>query len=262
MRKPQHIHDMKKTFTLLLALLALLVGAVSAHAGVAINENNSSPARGDINGNGTVDVTDVNIVVNILLGKAQASSYPGNPDLNNDNTVDVSDVNIVVNILLGKDQVMVTYDYTTASSLQSMGFAASDISAFPSSIFIEERQLSDQNANMEYGHFVLLNWGEMLLGNCLYLCYAQESQSQGWEAEPGWISWTTKDGKKIKKIVVESTNENMPDRINISALASYTTSVDGAISTFTFDGDGASQVDLVGDANSQALIKKITVTYK
>ncbi|MBR5728122.1 MAG: hypothetical protein IKX39_05670, partial [Muribaculaceae bacterium] len=96
----------------------------------------------------------------------------------------------------------------------------------------------------------------------LYLCYAQESQSQGWEAEPGWISWTTKDGKKIKKIVVESTNENMPDRINISALASYTTSVDGAISTYTFDGDGASQVDLVGDANSQALIKKITVTYK
>ncbi len=59
--------------------------------------------RGDINGDGKVDVSDVNIIINIMLGKAQASQYPGNADLNDDNHVDVSDINIVINIMLGKE---------------------------------------------------------------------------------------------------------------------------------------------------------------
>ena len=63
-----------------------------------------SPAiRGDINGDSKVDVTDVNIIINIMLGKATAASYPGNPDVNNDNKVDVTDVNAVINIMLGKE---------------------------------------------------------------------------------------------------------------------------------------------------------------
>ena len=57
---------------------------------------------GDINGDGKVDVSDVNITINLMLGKASASSYPGNADVNGDNKVDVSDVNIVINIMLGK----------------------------------------------------------------------------------------------------------------------------------------------------------------
>ena len=57
---------------------------------------------GDVNGDGTVDVSDVNIVINIMLGKANASDYPGNADCNGDGIVDVSDVNIVINIMLGK----------------------------------------------------------------------------------------------------------------------------------------------------------------
>lgn len=59
--------------------------------------------RGDVTGDGTVDVSDVNTVVNIILGKAQAADFPGNADCNGDGIVDVSDVNIVVNIILGKD---------------------------------------------------------------------------------------------------------------------------------------------------------------
>ncbi|MBR6432201.1 MAG: hypothetical protein IKS64_05045, partial [Muribaculaceae bacterium] len=50
-----------------------------------------------------VDVSDVNIVINIMLGKAQASQYPGSADVNNDSKVDVSDVNIIINIMLGKE---------------------------------------------------------------------------------------------------------------------------------------------------------------
>ena len=59
--------------------------------------------RGDVTGEGTVDVSDINSVVNIILGKAHATDFPGNADCNGDGTVDVSDVNIIVNIILGKD---------------------------------------------------------------------------------------------------------------------------------------------------------------
>ena len=58
---------------------------------------------GDVNLDGKVDVTDVNIVVNIILGKDQAANYDGRADVNNSDGVDVSDVNILVNIILGKE---------------------------------------------------------------------------------------------------------------------------------------------------------------
>ena len=57
---------------------------------------------GDINGDGKVDVTDVNIIVNIILGKDNESKYPGNANVDGQGGIDVGDVNMVVNILLGK----------------------------------------------------------------------------------------------------------------------------------------------------------------
>ena len=57
---------------------------------------------GDVNGDGIVDVTDANILINIMLGKDDGSAYDGRQYVNNDTTVDVSDVNSVINIMLGK----------------------------------------------------------------------------------------------------------------------------------------------------------------
>ena len=57
---------------------------------------------GDVNLDNKVDVTDVNIVVNIILGKDSADNYDGRADVDNSDAVDVSDVNAIVNILLGK----------------------------------------------------------------------------------------------------------------------------------------------------------------
>jgi hypothetical protein len=54
---------------------------------------------GDINGDGTVDISDVNAVINIMLGKA---SYVAAGDINADGTIDISDVNAVINLMLGK----------------------------------------------------------------------------------------------------------------------------------------------------------------
>ena len=63
---------------------------------------NPSALVGDVTGDGTVDVADVNAIINIMLGKAQANDYPGNADASGDGSVDVADVNIIVNIMLGK----------------------------------------------------------------------------------------------------------------------------------------------------------------
>ena len=74
--------------------------------------------RGDVTGEGTVDVSDINSVVNIILGKAHATDFPGNADCNGDGTVDVSDVNIIVNIILGKDVPPIP-TYTTFKRITS-----------------------------------------------------------------------------------------------------------------------------------------------
>ena len=57
---------------------------------------------GDVNGDGIIDVSDVNVVINIMLGKDDAARYGGRADVNGDGKVDVSDVNTVINIMLGK----------------------------------------------------------------------------------------------------------------------------------------------------------------
>ncbi|MBQ0069138.1 MAG: hypothetical protein KBT09_05215, partial [Bacteroidales bacterium] len=59
----------------------------------------SAAMRGDVNGDNAVDVSDLNLIINKILGMGNYS----NTDLNGDNTTDVSDINIVINIILGMD---------------------------------------------------------------------------------------------------------------------------------------------------------------
>ena len=54
---------------------------------------------GDINGDGKVDISDVNAVINMMLGKNEQTVAA---DLNDDGQVDISDVNAVINMMLGK----------------------------------------------------------------------------------------------------------------------------------------------------------------
>ena len=56
--------------------------------------------RGDINGDDTVDIADINILINAMLGKA-GQQFDGG-DLNGDGTVDIADINAAINIMLGK----------------------------------------------------------------------------------------------------------------------------------------------------------------
>ncbi|MBQ7690111.1 MAG: chitobiase/beta-hexosaminidase C-terminal domain-containing protein [Muribaculaceae bacterium] len=56
--------------------------------------------RGDLSGDGVVDVDDLNLVINMMLGKAEKTEAA---DINKDGAVDVDDMNIIINIMLGKD---------------------------------------------------------------------------------------------------------------------------------------------------------------
>lgn len=55
--------------------------------------------RGDLNGDGKADVADVNIMIDMVLGKQAPVNAA---DLNNNGVVDVSDVNLLIDIVLGK----------------------------------------------------------------------------------------------------------------------------------------------------------------
>ena len=57
---------------------------------------------GDVDGNGLVDVDDVNALINIILGNASTIDYAGISDVNQSGLIDVDDVNEVINIILNK----------------------------------------------------------------------------------------------------------------------------------------------------------------
>ena len=57
---------------------------------------------GDVDGNGSVNGTDLNILINILLGKDNAENYNGRANVDAQGNVDGNDLNAIINILLGK----------------------------------------------------------------------------------------------------------------------------------------------------------------
>ncbi|MCQ2288705.1 MAG: chitobiase/beta-hexosaminidase C-terminal domain-containing protein, partial [Muribaculaceae bacterium] len=68
---------------------------------VEIKDNAPVPPalKGDVNNDGTVDVSDLNVLLNIMLGGEDKTE--GRSDVTGDGTIDISDVNAVINIMLG-----------------------------------------------------------------------------------------------------------------------------------------------------------------
>ena len=72
-------------------------------AGRLLEEGGTPPqpgTRGDLTGEGTVDVDDLNLIINMMLHKANETAAA---DINNDGSVDVDDLNIIINIMLHKE---------------------------------------------------------------------------------------------------------------------------------------------------------------
>ncbi len=84
----------------ILLLVILMATAMASQAKVS----------GDVDGNGSVDVADVNAVINAMLGKGSVTEA----DIDGNGMVDITDINQVVNIMLGKvvpEPVLTGYDY-------------------------------------------------------------------------------------------------------------------------------------------------------
>ena len=67
---------------------------------VALNVPAFSQTRGDLNGDDIVDVTDVSIMIDMVLGKQEHNLAIG--DLDGNSMIDVSDVSAIIDIVLGK----------------------------------------------------------------------------------------------------------------------------------------------------------------
>ena len=57
--------------------------------------------KGDVNGDGRVDINDVNAVVNLILGRS--TLYRDRADITGDGKVGVADLNAIVNAMLGRN---------------------------------------------------------------------------------------------------------------------------------------------------------------
>ena len=80
-------------------------GGMSSSVGIQLRatgvESTTPEQPGDINGDGVIDIMDVNILINIMLGIAAADDY-GDSDLSGNGMVDIGDINLVINLMLGK----------------------------------------------------------------------------------------------------------------------------------------------------------------
>ena len=54
----------------------------------------------DVDFNGSVDVMDINAVINVIVGKSDVAVYNGRSDVNGDGLTDIGDLNIVINEIL------------------------------------------------------------------------------------------------------------------------------------------------------------------
>lgn len=56
--------------------------------------------NGDLNGDGKVDIADLNEIINLILNREDLSNYP-DADINSDGLIDISDINTIINFILG-----------------------------------------------------------------------------------------------------------------------------------------------------------------
>ncbi len=77
----------------LLTLTVLLASMLAASAAV----------RGDVTGDGVVDIDDLNAVINVMVHKNADAGIEARADIDGNGVVDIDDLNVVVNVMLGKN---------------------------------------------------------------------------------------------------------------------------------------------------------------
>ncbi len=81
-------------------------GTVVSHAAVIMDaiKVSSTPTgiAGDLNGDGNVDIEDVNLLINVILELQSPDTLSGNADITGDGSTDIEDVNALINLILNQ----------------------------------------------------------------------------------------------------------------------------------------------------------------
>ena len=70
---------------------------------MAFTANAQSILKGDVNGDGEVNVTDVTMIVEYVMGQHNSNFIADNADANGDGSITITDITEVVNLILGGD---------------------------------------------------------------------------------------------------------------------------------------------------------------
>ncbi len=100
-----HEIDMQVTTTVVISIMGfweLLNETVRVtFTGVSNDDPPVVYARGDVNGDGVVDISDVNAVINVVLERESADTYEGRANLTEGDTlIDIVDVNEVISLVI------------------------------------------------------------------------------------------------------------------------------------------------------------------
>ena len=83
--------------------LETIVGSSFIPEGWTVKHNDEPQfATGDVNGDGTVDIADINSIISIVLENATNASFGNRGDVNGDSLVDIADINSCISIILAK----------------------------------------------------------------------------------------------------------------------------------------------------------------
>lgn len=78
---------------------------VDFYDSIAPEQINPEIVKGDVNVDGQVDITDVLLTVDYVLGNPSETIVVANADINGDDDIDISDILLIVDIILGKIEV-------------------------------------------------------------------------------------------------------------------------------------------------------------
>ncbi|MBQ0069979.1 MAG: leucine-rich repeat protein, partial [Bacteroidales bacterium] len=83
--------------------LETIVGSSFIPEGWTVKHNDEPQfATGDVNGDGTIDIADINSIISIILESATNASFGNRGDVNGNGEVDIADINACISIILEK----------------------------------------------------------------------------------------------------------------------------------------------------------------
>ncbi len=88
-----------------LALVVMVACGVVWVSGVSMTAPHrvSTDVRGDVTGDGVVDIDDLNAVINVMVHKNADAGIEARADIDGNGMVDIDDLNTVINVMVGKN---------------------------------------------------------------------------------------------------------------------------------------------------------------